>query len=230
MANTPPKATLPDIICQNIKKDITQQILRPGDHINVRELAQRYGTSETPVKLALNRLISEKIIVNFPRQGMQVRTIQPDEVEEIFDMRLMLDLYYTQKIITAVNYNDRLRQALQTNVTEHMALVQALTPDSPVEEYIKNYEYDTQFHELYLKCSGCQKIVDIYHYICPFQYSNYIFHRQSKNKDITGVKEHEMILQAIFNEDEAALREALTVHMLNAKHAVGLILKVDQIL
>lgn len=230
MANTPPKATLSDIICQSIKKDITQQILRPGDRINVRELAQRYGTSETPVKLALNRLISEKIIVNFPRQGMQVRTIQPDEVEEIFDMRLMLDLYYTQKIITAVNYNDRLRQALQTNVQEHMALIQTLTPESPVEEYIKNYEYDTQFHELYLKCSGCQKIVDIYHYISPFQYSNYIFHRQSKNKDITGVKEHEMILQAILDEDEQGLRQALTTHMLNAKHAVGLILKVDQIL
>ncbi|MFV0314077.1 MAG: GntR family transcriptional regulator, partial [Anaerotignum sp.] len=64
----------------------------------------------------------------------------------------------------------------------------------------------------------------------PFLYSNFIFRRQSKAKDIMGVKEHIAILDAILSEDEFALQEALTNHITNAKTAIGLILKVDNII
>lgn len=230
MAKNSPKATLVDTIYASIRKDITQHVLLPGQKINIKELSERYGASETPIKLALNRLISEKIIENFPRQGMKVQSVQAEEIEEIFDMRLMLDLYYTKEIITTVNFNEALRTELAKNVEEHLKIVASLNSDSPVDDYLKNYNYDYVFHELYLKCSGNKKVVDMYHYINPFLYSNYIFRRQSREKDISGVKEHEAILNAILSEDEQSLKEALKVHIYNAKRAVGLILKVDKIL
>lgn len=230
MAKNLPKATLVDTIYASIRKDITQHVLLPGQKINIKELSERYNASETPIKLALNRLISDKVIENFPRQGMRVQSVQADEIDEIFDMRLMLDLNYTKEIITTVNFNEALRDELRKNVEAHLQIVADLSPDSPVDAYLQNYQYDYKFHELYLKCSGNKKIVDIFHYINPFLYSNYIFRRQSKEKDISGVKEHESILNAILSEDEEALKEALRIHIYNAKRAIGLILKVDKIL
>jgi len=230
MSKASQKSTLVDIIYDNIRKDITQGVLLPGQNINIQELSERYGASLTPIKLALNRLISEKIIENFPRQGMKVKSVQADEIDEIFDMRLMLDLYYTKEIITTINYNEVIREELSRNVAEHLEIVTDMTPDSSVDAYIQNYNYDYKFHELFLKCSGNKKIVDMFHYINPFLYSNYIFRRQSKEKNIAGVKEHEAILNAILSEDEEALKEALTVHSYNAKRTIGLILKVNEIL
>ena len=85
-----------DTICRNIRRDIIAHELRPGQKINVKELAARYGTSETPVKIALNRLLSEQIVENFPRHGLKIKSIDEEEAKEIFSLRLMMDLYYHQ--------------------------------------------------------------------------------------------------------------------------------------
>ena len=229
MAKGAPKVTLIDTIYSNIRRDITMRILQPGQRINIKELSERYGTSLTPIKLALNRLVSERIIENFPRQGMVVRSASVQEVGEIFDMRLMLYLNCMDKIITTVNYNKDLHDELKSNVEEHMRVIESLTPDSPVDEYIKNYQLDYLFHKTYLKCSGCKKILELYDFLNPFLYTNYIFRRQSKEKDLAGVHEHSMILDAIESEDEEKLKQALELHIYHAKIAVGLILKVDEI-
>lgn len=230
MANDTHKSTLVDMICDNIHKDITEGVLLPGQKINIQELSEKYGVSATPVKLALNRLISENIIQNFPRQGMRIRTVQAEEIDEIFSVRLMLDLFFIKEIITTVNFNEKIRKELMRNVEEHLKIVTDLTPDSSIDDYLQNYSYDYKFHELLLKCSGNKKIIDIFHYINPFLYSNYIFRRQSKEKNIGGVKEHEAILNAILSEDEEAAKEAMRVHIYNARKAIELILKVDKIL
>ena len=220
------KETLVDTICKNIRKDVLTHYLVPGQKIQIATLAERYGTSETPVKLALNRLISEKIIENYPRKGMRVHALNSNEANEIFDVRLMIDLYYTKEIIDSINVNSRLKEELLDNVKEHYALVSGEINDS--DDYIKNYNYDYRFHELYLKSSGNSKIVELYKNTNPFIYSNHLFRRQSKEKDIAGVEEHKQIMEAILNRDEELLRKYLKLHMENAKKAVCLILKVDQ--
>lgn len=220
------KETLVETICKNIRKDVLTHYLEPGQKIQIATLAERYGTSQTPVKLALNRLISERIIEHFPRKGMRVHALNPTEANEIFDVRLMIDLYYTKEIIDAISVNSRLKEELLRNVEEHYNLVSGEINDS--EDYVKNYNYDYRFHELYLKSSGNSKIVELYKNTNPFIYSNFLFRRQSKEKDIAGVEEHKQIMDAILSKDEELLRSYLKLHMENAKKAVCLILKVDQ--
>jgi DNA-binding GntR family transcriptional regulator len=72
--------------------------------------------------------------------------------------------------------------------------------------------------------------VELFKSTNPFIYSNYLFGRQSKEKDIAGVMEHRQILDAILNKDEELLRKNLRLHMENAKKAVCLILKVNQMI
>lgn len=103
MAET--KETLVETITRKIKLDIVGQELQPGQRIQAKELAKKYGTSETPVKLALNRLISEQVVEDFPRQGMRIKSMSEEDAIEIFNLRLMMDLYYTKEIIEAVQMN-----------------------------------------------------------------------------------------------------------------------------
>ena len=46
------KITLADQIYADIKKDITNKQLVSGEKINIKELARKYGVSDTPVKQA----------------------------------------------------------------------------------------------------------------------------------------------------------------------------------
>lgn len=224
------KETLVDTICKRIRLDIVAQELQPGQKLQAKELAKKYGTSETPVKLALNRLIAEQVVENFPRQGMRVRPMNEEDAREIFSLRLMMDLYYTKEIIESVRMNKQLKEALTENVKKHMELIQKYTDHNDVELFMENYMLDNEFHELYLKCSGNKKLVDLYHSINPFMYSNYIFKKQSSEKDIAGVEEHQEIIQAIFDQDEERLRYWLRVHNNNAVKSIGIIMKIDRIL
>lgn len=230
MSANAPKQTLVDKVYENIKRDLIQHRLKPGDKIDIKEFSSRYGVSATPIKHALNRLISDNIIENYPRQGMYVKSIQPEEINEIFDLRLMMDLYFTNEIITTVNYNESLRDELLQNVKEHLEIIANLNTESTVDDYIEGYNHDYKFHELILKCSGSKKLLDIYHSINPFLYTHYIYNKQSKKKDIEGVREHELILEAILSEDEESLKKAMQLHYENSKKAIGLILKVHQMI
>lgn len=225
------KKTLVDTICKQIKTDIVTSELIPGEKIKPKDLANRYGVSETPVKLALNRLISEQIIENFPRQGMKIKGIDVDEAEDNFEVRLMMDLYYTKEIIEAVSMNKALQKALKDNVEEHTKLLTEKRSDlTAVELFQRNYTLDYEFHKIYLKCSGNKKLVDLYKHSNPFVYSNYIFSKQSEQKDIAGIEEHRQIVDAILEQDEEKLKKWLTIHMENAKKAISLIIKTDKII
>ena len=222
--------TLVETISRKIKLDIVAQELQPGQRIQVKELAKKYGTSETPVKLALNRLISEQVVENFPRQGMRIRPLNEEDAREIFSLRLMMDLYYTREIIEAVQFNKVLQEALTANVNKHLEVIQRYADHNDLELFMENYMLDNEFHELYLKCSGNKKLVDLYHSVNPFMYSNYIFKKQSREKDISGVEEHREIIEAIFAKDEDRLRHWLKVHNNNAVKSINAIMKIDRMM
>lgn len=224
------KETLVDTIVKRVKRDIVAQELQPGQRLQAKELAQKYGTSETPVKLALNRLISEQVVENFPRQGMRVKPMNEEDAREIFNLRLMMDLYYTKEIIENVQMNKTLKNALKENVNKHLEVIKRYADHNDVELFLENYMLDNEFHELYLKCSGNKKLVDMYQSINPFMYSNYIFKKQSSEKDISGVEEHREIIQAIFDKDEDRLRHWLKVHNNNAVKSINVIMKIDRIM
>ena len=117
------KETLVDTVYEQIRRDIVGHVLLPGQKLKTKELSARYGVSETPVKLALNRLCTEHIIDNYPRQGMKVHEFSPDEAGEIFDIRRMMDLYYTKEVIDTVASNRIFQEEMRKNVEEHLEIV-----------------------------------------------------------------------------------------------------------
>lgn len=229
-SNYTPKETLVDMLVAKIRNDIITNKLLPGQRLHVKEMAAGYSVSETPVKLALNRMIAEGMIENFPRRGMRIKPLDLSEARDVFQIRLMMDLYYTKEVISAIKCNKILRSEFERNVTEHQAAMEQYFTDNSLDLFLTIYQCDNAFHELYLKCSGNQKLLDIYHHINPFMYCNYIFRRQSDAKNFAGVMEHRIIMEAIFDEDESRLKEALTTHIENALRSIETITKIEKLI
>lgn len=79
-----PPPTLVESAYNHLKADIISSYLKPDEKINLKDLSQRYQVSETPIKQALNRLISEGLIISVPRKGMWVHRISSEEANDIF--------------------------------------------------------------------------------------------------------------------------------------------------
>lgn len=224
------KETLVDKIYKDIKYDIIIGYLKPNEKININELAQRYGASLTPLKLALNRLISEKTIISIPRQGMTIKNIDITEIEEIFDIRLMLDLQYTSQIIETVNSNDAIKNKFLDQYDKLLNTAKKLIKNPTVELYAKNFQLDYEFHKTYLECSNNKKIIEIYDRLNPFLYSMYTYRKQSNERFFKGVKEHKKIIDAILEKDEEKLRNIIIENDKNTRDTILLFFKVSKLI
>jgi DNA-binding GntR family transcriptional regulator len=220
------KLTLTNQIYQEIKNDIAKKQFQPGEKLNIKELARKYNVSDTPVKQALQRLADEKLVVNTPNKGMSVYLLTPDELNDIFDMRLMMDNFFVKDIVSTLNYNNSLRQQLVENLEEQKRFVQNSESSLYPEKY---FAMDLEFHTLYLTASGNQKAVDVFTNLQPFTYATGTYLNQPHYRDCECVAEHEEILKAAFNGDLDALTKAVQVHIENSRRALQLIFKVNQI-
>ncbi len=219
------KHTLANQIYQDLKNCITKKDYIPGEKLNIKELARKYNVSDTPVKQALQRLSDEKLVVNTPNKGMSVRALTPEELNDIFDMRLMLDTFFSKDIISTLNYNDSLGRQLLDNLEEQKKFIQATESSAQPEKY---FSLDMDFHILFLTASGNQKAVDVLVNLQPFTYATGTYLNQPHSRDCECVAEHEAILNAAFRGDAEALNEAVLTHIENSRRALQLIFKVNQ--
>jgi DNA-binding GntR family transcriptional regulator len=210
--------TLVDVAYKAVKKDIAERILLPGQKIIIRELNERYGISETPIKQALNRLITEGLVENTPRKGIKVRNIRWEEIEELLDIRLMIETYYIKHIVQNFNATAEVKEKFSRNLSEHIRVIEHA---ADLNDYFQNYYLDQEFHQLFIKCSGNKRIMQIYNNLGTHVYAHYIYGRQSKDETIAGVKEHEAIFNALAARDEAELKRCIETHIINAKNKIN---------
>ena len=219
------KLTLTDKIYQDIKDDISSKAFQPGEKLNIKELARKYQVSDTPVKQALQRLAEEKLVINTPNKGMSVRALTPHELQDIFDMRLMMDTFFIKDIVTTLNYNQALRQQLIDCLEAQRKFIETDDSNHKPDEF---FELDMDFHTLYLAASGNQKAVDVFRDLQPFTYASGTYVSQPHYRDCECVDEHQAILDAALASDLDALVAAVTTHLNNSSKALQLIFKVNQ--
>ena len=74
-----------------LKKDILTCELDPGSTIAQSQLVKRYDFGLTPVREALKRLEQEGYVQSIPRFGYLITPITLKDVEDLYDLRLILE-------------------------------------------------------------------------------------------------------------------------------------------
>jgi DNA-binding GntR family transcriptional regulator len=90
-ARSMPVPSLPEVAYVRMRDAILSGKFTAGQSLRQEELAQSIGTSRVPVREALKRLEVEGLVVLRPRRGYVVASLDPDEIEDIFDIRMMLE-------------------------------------------------------------------------------------------------------------------------------------------
>lgn len=82
--------SLPMLIEEEIERVILGGEYMPGDRINEKELALRFGISRGPVREALRSLESSGLIEQVPNRGVFVRRLTAAQAADIYDVRAFL--------------------------------------------------------------------------------------------------------------------------------------------
>jgi DNA-binding GntR family transcriptional regulator len=82
---------LREIVSADLRSRIFRGLLPPGARLVERDLADELEVSRFPVREALRILHQEGLVENLPTRGTVVKRLERREVEEIFDIREMLE-------------------------------------------------------------------------------------------------------------------------------------------
>jgi DNA-binding GntR family transcriptional regulator len=84
-------ATRTQHVADELRLEILHNILAPGTRITEEGLAERYGLSRTPVREALRLLTRESLLVHVPRAYYEVASVNLDEMDDLYAMRVTLE-------------------------------------------------------------------------------------------------------------------------------------------
>jgi DNA-binding GntR family transcriptional regulator len=91
MATQPRPQNLADSVYDQVKGELFEFKLLPGDRFTETEIAERTGASRTPVRQALYRLQREGFLdVNF-RNGWEVRQLDFVQLDALYELRVLLE-------------------------------------------------------------------------------------------------------------------------------------------
>jgi DNA-binding GntR family transcriptional regulator len=87
----PTYASKTDIVCALLREMIIGGEVSPGEPLRQRDLATRFGVSQTPIREALRRLESEGLVVNDPHRGAAVAESERGAEEDNAQVRAVLE-------------------------------------------------------------------------------------------------------------------------------------------
>lgn len=86
-----PHVSRADEVYAQLKRDVAEFNLVPGDRFTENELSERLGVSRTPVRQALFRLQQEGYVEVLFRSGWRVLPFDFDQFEQLYDLRMVLE-------------------------------------------------------------------------------------------------------------------------------------------
>lgn len=218
--------TLTEQMYDRIKRDIMLHKLVPGQKLNYKMLAEHYGSSETPIKQALHRMVAEGIVVSEPNRGMWIKKYGRCEIEDIIDTRLMFELYNADCIYSTINGNMRIRRRIQENLERHAKIAEDYVAEN-IQHYMDAMEIDDAFHKLLLYCTGNETMINLYAQLKAFVFSFHTFGLQSKERIQRNVVEHTKIYEGLISDDVENAKQAIIAHNRSSRQNTVLMFKLD---
>lgn len=171
----------PDEIAAALRRAVRERAIPPGHAMNQDLLAKQYGVSRIPLREALRTLVGEGLVIMKPGLGAVVAALEPDEVEELYGLRLQLEPPLADDIVRHVRRRDV--DDLATLVGE----MGSLAPDASEEWSSGNYRFNRRLYELSEKRHAVRLVVQVLNLVEPYARMN--AHVLGSRARIQGVRE-----------------------------------------
>jgi len=92
------RSTLTGSLVETIRADIAVSVFPPGARLTEEGLAERYGTSRTPVREALRALVQESLLEYVPNAGYSVTRLRLRDLDDLYAIRVALEMRVVRRL------------------------------------------------------------------------------------------------------------------------------------
>ncbi|PWM59450.1 MAG: GntR family transcriptional regulator [Subdoligranulum variabile] len=207
-----------DAVYRQLRRQIIDFTLLPGELISENTLAAQMHTSRTPVREAIARLESEHCVEVFPQRGTQVSRISMRMMHQAAFLRSVLEREAVEELCRKGLTAEQMR-GLEESLAKQYDLYAAHSSYELLEE-------DMRMHSLFYCYCGRERAIDALTAIdCDMMRVRYLkiitYSYQPNVESARGwenqLTEHRLILDALRRRDYGALRFIAQQHILLAE-------------
>ena len=190
-----------------LAKRIIGREFSAGVRLVETKLARDLGISRTPIREALNRLVQDGLIDLVPRKGAQVIQLKAKDVEEIYELRKVLEGFATEKATLLIKEKDlhQIKELMEKGES---------SSEKKLEYYLNS---DLKLHNLIINHCGNSRLIKILRNLQNFIHSFRILDAQYGQRIKQAHEDHKAILKALSKKDARAARVLMEQHTENAK-------------
>jgi len=203
--------TLSEAVVEKIREMIKTGIIRPGEKINVDDLARQFQVSPTPIREALAKLEKEGLAARMPRLGWQVAKLSRSDFIYLHDFQKILELAICERLLAQKKKID-FETAYRINETMAFYV--------KTEQFNRILEENEKFHlSIYNICTNHILLETLKNTWNTLQWQRRIM-ITSKEYLNRYYDEHLEILKSLEKEDLESLKSAIEQHFLTGQLAL----------
>lgn len=184
---------------------------KPGERINEVELAAKLNVSRTPLRESLNRLVAEGFLVVKPNLGFFRRSLDPEEVYHLYDLRCSLEVQSSK--LAAERATDEAMESL----------VQMVSAEEEPDNELELLRQDEAFHIKIAELTGNPELVNMLRGVNNrIHFARWIDRRARRNSR----EEHIAIARAIASRDPDEAGRLMDSHIRRRYQQIVEIIKI----
>ena len=194
---------------------LAERIIRweyvPGHRFTEEGLCQEFGVSRSPVREALRVLAVKGLVDKIPHQGYKVKQLDINEIDELYEVRLALELYVVESLAERGMPKKDWEDLFQTW-------------DMPLDELPREGEdlavMDERFHDTLTQATGNKTLL---HHLRAINERLHIFRMTDftiTERVARTCRQHLDILERIKTKDVAGARGAMRTNIEESRNNV----------
>src|SRR3954466_5680148 len=205
----------------HLQEGVLSGRLRSGTVISEAALAKELGISRTPVGEAIRQLVREGLVEQVPRYGTIVRSIDRQELIDLYEMREALESYAAAKAA------EHMTEPMLTRLQQYVDIMQRMEDELREtgrkeldEPSLRRFlAADMAFHMLIIEISGNRRMIEV---VKNMRTVSRIFRMRRAPHQLPVVHKayeyHSLILGALRARDGEAARKHMSDHIAAGKH------------
>ena len=199
------KRPLSDQVTDILRQRIVSGLLPAGAPLKQEELKDSFGISMGSLREALRTLHSDGLVTIAPNRGAQVSDLSADEAEDIYDIRLFLEIGALELALPGLTAKD-------LNAAEKI-----LVKMDAAREAAKWSGLNRQFHEALYQPAGRPRLLSLIGNLHDNVARYLSLYLDTMNFQDRSQNEHHQLLEALGQKDVQSARQILRIHLEAAK-------------
>jgi DNA-binding GntR family transcriptional regulator len=190
---------------EQLQDAILEGVLKPGERLRAEALAQRYGTSRTPVREALLQLEAQGLVEVEPNRGAVVRAFDRADLLDLYEVRALLEPAAAARAARRIDPDDIARLRANCDAAQRAG-----------DDADRQIALNEEFHRIIGDAAGSPRLAVAMRAVAgiPRSFRSVFWHSEEQRAE--SLLCHRRLVTAFRTRDAALAEAVMRMHILGA--------------